>query len=188
MHICDTFCLYPKHCAPPTVISEHDRTLLAADDILQSLDIHIQPNTRHKLEHAHIMQQLHDLLHKCRDNNSPPRVAPNTQPPPRVTPTTHPTDIQRLLRVTPTSHPTTSQVPPRVNNPPTSKQALQQIKPHHPYNTHATAPPDNSGDDINIHQPPSPQLSVDDKQLQQQSPQPGLDPTRRSKHIALQAP
>ena len=62
VRIGDTFRLYPKHCATPT-ISEHDLTLLAARDMIQCWDMTITPETRHKLEHAVVIQRMRDLLH-----------------------------------------------------------------------------------------------------------------------------
>ncbi len=57
----DTFRLYPKHCTTPS-ISEHDLTLLAARDIVQCWDVTIKPDTRHKLDHALVIQCMRDLL------------------------------------------------------------------------------------------------------------------------------
>jgi hypothetical protein len=49
-HIADTWRLYLSHCQVP-VVSEHDQTLLAANDILQALGVTGQTLTREKLKH-----------------------------------------------------------------------------------------------------------------------------------------
>ena len=165
VRISDTFRLYPKHCTTPT-ISEHDRTILAAADIIQCWDLKIKPDTRHKLEHAQVMQQIWNLL------QTPPRVpATITRPAPRVKPTPHPTSYSEPPRVT--------------HGHPTSKTALQQLVPHqHQYNTRRTTPMPTLGD-VNI----SPDVNDADHHTNrvppQQSPQ---KPTRRSARIALQSP
>ncbi len=121
----DTFQLYPTHCAVPT-LSEHDRTLLAADNIIQCHDLQITPDTRHKLEHATVIQQLQQLL------VPPPRVALTTErAPPRVTPTTQPTIPGGPPRVT-FAHPT-------------AKEERHQTSHTHQYNTCAIANPRKHG-------------------------------------------
>ena len=113
-------------------ISEHDRTLLAADDIVRNYEsMKITPDTRHKLEHARIIQQLKDVLHRYMQ--PPLRVAPSnmpTQAPPRVVATNTPplhTDPAIRPTVSPIT-PTQTGQPPRVTAPmlhPTAKQSIQ---------------------------------------------------------------
>jgi hypothetical protein len=139
-------------------ISEHDRTLLAADDIVRNYEsMKITPDTRHKLEHARIIQQLKDVLHRYMQ--PPPRVAPSnmpTQAPPRVVATNTPplhTDPAIRPTVSPIT-PTQTGQPPRVTAPmlhPTAKQSIQQTRQQYSYNTtRAITPPDAHLGDVTI--------------------------------------
>jgi hypothetical protein len=124
IRIGDTFRLYPTHCKLPT-LSEHDRSLLAADDIIQCWNLQIKPDTRHKLEHARVIQQLQQL----------------SSPAPRIKPTSPLTITSKLPRVTPTSPPSNNSGLPRVTHThPTSKHACHQNYHTHQYNTRANTP------------------------------------------------
>ena len=138
----DTFCLYPKHCTTPT-LSEHDLTILAAQDIIQCWDKTIKPETRHKIDHALVIQCMHNLL---QPTLSKQKYLPHRHP--TVAPTAHPTENSASPRVTPTLQPTSGpprvamptapipREPPRVPanlTPPTTHSE----RPQHSYNTRA---------------------------------------------------
>ena len=79
--------LYPAHCNVPT-ISEADRTLLAAQDLLQAARVTIPNSAAQKLSHIAAIQKLTEILDKTQQprvaGTRPPRVA--RAAPPRVTP------------------------------------------------------------------------------------------------------
>ncbi len=68
---------FPTHCSVPT-IAEHDRTLLAAADLIQVLEASLPLSTEEKIRHTKIIEQLTEIL----QDGPPPRV--DEGPPPRV--------------------------------------------------------------------------------------------------------
>ena len=56
-----TYTLYPKHSRTPT-ISEADRTLIAAGDMLQQLQQAVSTTTEQKLQHNKVINKLTDIL------------------------------------------------------------------------------------------------------------------------------
>ena len=85
--------LFPTHCPHPT-LSEDDKTLLAAEELVRALEGALSLPTEMKVKHAKIVKQLTDIL----KNRPPPRVDSPT--PPRVgTPTTsHDATAPRVVR------------------------------------------------------------------------------------------
>ena len=67
-----TYTLYPKHSRTPT-ISEADRTLIAAGDMLQRLQQAVSTTTEQKLQHNKVIDKLTDIL-------GPQRVADRAAP------------------------------------------------------------------------------------------------------------
>ena len=69
-----TYRLYPKHSNTPT-ISEADKTILAAGDMLQKLQQAVAPPTELKLQHNRVINKLTNIL-----NLGPQRVADTAEP------------------------------------------------------------------------------------------------------------
>merc|ERR1711923_34188 len=67
-----TYKLYPKHSRTPT-ISEADKTLIAAGDMLQRLQQAVSTTTEQKLQHNKTIKKLTDIL-------GPQRVAARAAP------------------------------------------------------------------------------------------------------------
>ena len=74
--ITGSYKLYPTHCKVPT-ISTNDRTILAAQDLIQALQGSTNSATTNTIRHAKVIQQLKDIM----QNTTPaPRVGPTKQP------------------------------------------------------------------------------------------------------------
>ena len=68
-----TYKLYPQHSKVPS-ISEADRTLLVAQEMLQKLQIATSKQATEKLQHNQALQQLREIL---RQSEPPQRVGAN---------------------------------------------------------------------------------------------------------------
>ena len=66
--------MYPKHSNTPTM-SEADRTILAAGDMLQKLQQAVAPPTELKLQHNRVINKLTNIL-----SLGPQRVADTAEP------------------------------------------------------------------------------------------------------------
>ena len=70
-----TYKLYPSHCKVLT-ISEADRTIIAAAELLDTIRVQIPTQADTKRQHLHVIEQLTEIL----DNAPPPRVDGQSAP------------------------------------------------------------------------------------------------------------
>jgi len=70
-----TYKLYPTHCKVPT-ISEADRTIIAAAELLDTIRAQIPTQAETKRQHLNVIEQLTAIL----DNAPPPRVDGQSAP------------------------------------------------------------------------------------------------------------
>ena len=70
-----TYKLYPSHCKVPT-ISEADRTIIAAAELLDTIRVQIPTQADTKRQHLHVIEQLTEILNKA----PPPRVDGQSAP------------------------------------------------------------------------------------------------------------
>ena len=75
MRISSSARIYPEHCKIPT-ISEADKTLIAASDILTAMIAEVPHTTEAKLRHVKALQDLTSII----DNTQDVRDAPTTTP------------------------------------------------------------------------------------------------------------
>ena len=88
-----TYALYPAYCRVPA-ISEGDRTVMAAAELLDLFKTIVPRNTNEKVKYCDVIEKLTNTLSECQ---APQRMANQTVQPQRVA--TTPTDSH-----TPTSH------------------------------------------------------------------------------------
>ena len=91
--------LFPAHCSVPTV-SELDKTLIAAKELVDILQADVTMPTKEKVEHVKLIQRLTQII------NSHPAPRVSKEQPPRVrTPTTsHNPTAPRVVRQQPLRH------------------------------------------------------------------------------------
>jgi hypothetical protein len=113
-HFSDTWQLYPTHCQIP-VLSEHDKTLLAAGDIFEQLDGTIPTTANAKMKHLAAIRQLTAIM--LAQPDAPPSLVP-TAPrmktatplrvlvaaPPRVATTSNTITSPSTIRLLPSVH------------------------------------------------------------------------------------
>ena len=75
MHISISAIIYPEHCKVPT-ISEADKTLISASDLLTAMKSSVPHTTKAKLRHAKALQNLTMII----ENTPNTREAPTTTP------------------------------------------------------------------------------------------------------------
>ena len=96
MRISSSARAYPEHCKVPT-ISEADKTLIAASDLLKAMKAAVPHTTKAKLRHAKAQQDLTAII----ENTQYAREAPTTTP--TVSTSTDATS-PRVIQKTPIIH------------------------------------------------------------------------------------
>jgi hypothetical protein len=166
-----TWRLYPTHCQVP-VLSEHDKTLLTANDFLQRIGATIPTSAQDKIKHLDTIRRLSEIMSGQPDplspapptprvgNAAPPRVA--TDAPPRVATDAPPrVAIVAPLRVTPPSAPRVA----TTSNTITAPTTLRRLPRTHQRVTRANNPfevlaDDDVDDDTVIHSNRSPNRTI----------------------------
>ena len=96
MRISSSAIIYPEHCKLPT-ISEEDKNIIAASDLLTAMRVAVPRTTKAKLRHAKALQALTAVI----DNTQYVRDAPTTTP--TVSTSTDATS-PRVIQKTPIIH------------------------------------------------------------------------------------
>ena len=76
MHISISAKIYPEHCEVPT-ISEADKTLISASDLLSAMQAPVPSTAKAKLRHAKVLQNLTEITENTPNAREAPTSTPN---------------------------------------------------------------------------------------------------------------